>query len=244
MKALEVDNVRGSIRVRGYDGQTVEMTATKTIYASSESKLQAALQEVKLDITDKADTVSIYVDQPGHERSTRSSSHSHWGDRGYDVGFDFDIRAPRRTTLYLWTVNDGDINVQDIFGDFDVNNINGGIEMSNLSGSGRAHTINGPVKVAFASNPKTDSYFGSLNRDIEVSFQRNLSADLRFKSFNGGVYTDFPVTALPAISSTAARRNGKFVYKSDGYSGARVGNGGPTLEFDGFNGDVRILQAK
>lgn len=79
---------------------------------------------------------------------------------------------------------------------------------------------------------------------IEVAFQKNLSADLRYKTFNGGVYTDFPITSLPAAAGTAERRNGKFVYKSNGYSGARVGNGGPEIQFDGFNGNIRILQAK
>src|SRR5205823_3204550 len=39
-KVLEVDNVQGSIRVTGYDGRNVEMTATKTIRAASDDKMQ------------------------------------------------------------------------------------------------------------------------------------------------------------------------------------------------------------
>lgn len=76
-----------------------------------------------------------------------------------------------------------------------------------------------------------------------MTFQRNLSADLRYKTFNGGVYTDFQVSALPASVNTPERRNGKLVFRNQ-FQGARIGNGGPTLEFDGFNGNVRILQAK
>jgi len=243
-KVLEVDNVQGSIHVTGYDGRNVEMTARKTIRAASDDKMQTANREVKLDIADKADTISIYVDQPGHEHSTASSSHSHWSDHGYEVTFDFDFRVPRQTTLHLWTVNDGDINVANVSGDFDLNNINGGIELRDISGSGSAHTINGPVKAEFKSNPKDDSSFASLNGDIEAAFQPNLSADLRFKTFNGGVYTDFPVTALPAGPGTAERRNGKFVYKSNRFSSARIGNGGPEIVFDAFNGNVRILRIK
>src|SRR5437762_7324838 len=71
-KLLEVDAISGSIHVTGYDGRTVEMTATKTIHADSPEKIQTAKQEVKLDIADKADTIRIYVDQPGHEHSTTS----------------------------------------------------------------------------------------------------------------------------------------------------------------------------
>jgi DUF4097 and DUF4098 domain-containing protein YvlB len=243
-KVFEVDNVNGSIRVIGYDGRNVEMTAVKTISAASEDKVETAKREVKLDITDNADTIEIYVDQPGHEHSKTSSSHSHWTNHWYEVSFDFDIRVPRATTLHLWTVNDGEIDVRSISGEFDVNNINGGIEMRDISGSGRAHTINGPVTVMFTQNPKADSSFASLNGKINVTLQRNLNADLMYKTFNGGIYTDFDVTVLPRVQATATRRNGKFVYKSNDFSSARVGNGGPTLEFDAFNGDVRIMQAK
>ena len=63
-KVLEVDNVQGSIKVTGDDGRMVEMVANRTNRAESQSILQTAKQEVKLDIKDKADTVQIYVDEP------------------------------------------------------------------------------------------------------------------------------------------------------------------------------------
>jgi len=243
LKIFEVDNVNGRIRVIGYDGSNVEMVANKTIRAESQAALEMAKQEVRLDITDNADTINIYVDQPGHQRSTQFSTHSNWSNHGYEVTFDFDVRVPRGAAIRLWTVNGGSIEVQDVAGDFTVNNINGAIEMRNVAGSGRAHTINGPVNIGFASNPKGSSHFGSLNGDIEVTFRPDLSADLRFKTFNGGVYTDFPVTTVPTSTSTAERRDGKFVYRHE-FSQVRIGQGGPVLEFDGFNGNIRIRQGK
>jgi len=244
-KVLEVDNVGGSIRVTGYDGRSVEMVANKTIRAQNQDRLAAAKQEVKLDIQEKADTISIYVDHPGRDRDgSRSFSRSRWNDPGYEVAFDFEIRVPRSAAVRLWTINDGDIRLENITGDFLVNNINGRVDVSGVSGSGSAKTINGDVKVKFDNNPRQESSFASINGDIEVTFQRNLSADLRFKTFNGGIYTDFPTVALATIPPTPERRNGKFVYKSNGFSSVRIGSGGPEMEFDGFNGDVRILQAK
>jgi hypothetical protein len=246
-KILEVDNVQGSIRVTGYDGRNVEMVANKTIRAESDERLEAAKKEVRLDITDKSSTIQIYVDQPGNGRRDRSDSwrsRSYRRDRGYEVAFDFEIRLPRATRVSLRTVNGGDIRVQDVAGDFDVENVNGNIDLLEMSGSGRAYTVNGQMKAAFARNPSQASYFGSLNGDVDVTFQPNLSADLRFKSFNGGVYTDFPTAAMPSAAASAERRNGKFVYRSNQFSSARVGNGGPEIRFDGFNGNVRILRAR
>jgi hypothetical protein len=242
-RLLEVDAVFGSIRVTAHGGQNVEMVANKTVRAESQAKLQTARQEVRLDITDKSDTVRIYVDQPGHNRSRTSSRHSDWRDLGYEVKFDFDIRVPRQAAVHLWTVNDGDIHVQGIAGDFDVSNVNGDVELIGVSGSGRARTVNGRTKITFADNPKRNSSFATVNGAIEVAFQQDLSADLHFTTMNGGVYTDFPVTTLPSTGSVE-RRNGKFIYRGGRYSPVRVGNGGPELRFDGLNGDIRILQAR
>jgi len=242
-KVLEVDNLQGEIRVTGYDGRNVEMVVNKTIRAHSQEDMKAAKDRVRLDISDKVDAISIYVDHPGRQRSNRSSTRSNWSYPGYEVSFDFELRVPRQTELHLWTVTDGGIRVEGVVGDFDVSNVTGGIELSGIAGSGRAQTVNGSIDVRFAANPARSSSFKTVNGTIEVRFQRNLSADLRFKSFNGGVYTDFPVSALPTPVNAAQTRNGRFVYRNE-FEGARIGNGGPMLEFDGFNGDVRILQAK
>src|SRR4051812_41510502 len=62
-KVLEANNVQGSIRVTGHDGRDVEMIANKTIRAQSQDRMQRAKSEVNLHISDKSDTVNIYVDQ-------------------------------------------------------------------------------------------------------------------------------------------------------------------------------------
>jgi hypothetical protein len=235
-----VENVLGSIRVTGYDGSNIEVVANRTIQAESQERAEAARTEVTLDITPGTGGVNIVVDGPGYRRS---GDRTYSRFRGYRVFYDFEIRVPRQSEVRLSNVGEGDIEVENVTGDFTVENINGGIEMEAVSGSGRVHTINGSVTVVFTTNPRKDSHFGSLNGDVDVTFPQDLSADLRFKSFNGGVYTDFPVGALPEPVNQPERRNGKFVYRSE-YSGARIGNGGPMLEFDGFNGDVRIRRAK
>jgi hypothetical protein len=62
-----------------------------------------------------------------------------------------------------------------------------------------------------------------------------------FKTLNGQVYSDFDV-APRAISAAAVTENhdGKFVYRSNGISAGRAGNGGPELTFDTLNGSVRL----
>ena len=149
---------------------------------------------------------------------------------------------PHETGIYLRTVNDGEIEIKEVFGDYDIENINGGVEMSEAAGSGRVYALNGEVKVLFKKNPTAQSYFGSLNGDIDVTFTTNLSADFRLKTFNGEVYTDFPVTHIAGGTQTREHHKGKQVYKYDKASGVRIGNGGPEIELDAFNGDIHILK--
>lgn len=256
-KTVEIDNLYGGIHIVGYGGQEVQMTAAKAIRARSPEAMANAKTEVKLDITEKDSTLSLFVDGPfrchcrdgaaGYRdaapafRSHRDSSINYDRHPGYEVQYDFELKVPYQTNVYLRTVNRGDIRVENVAGDFDINNINGGVELSEVSGSGRAYALNRPLKALFSKNPKSASYFGSLNGLVEVAFPPDLSADLKFKTFNGHVYTDFTVTALPPAPAAAEHRDGKFVYRSSGFYGVRVGSGGPELKFDAFNRDIKII---
>ncbi|MGH9662209.1 MAG: hypothetical protein ACRD96_26910 [Bryobacteraceae bacterium] len=239
-RRIEVDNVSGGIRVAGHDSSTVELVATQTIQADTADDLARARQEVKLDISEPEGVVRLYVDGPFR----CDCGGSRRGRRGYSVRYDFELRAPRGAFYALSTVNQGDIRVEGLDGDYDVENINGGIEMVEVGGSGRVHGLNRPVKVLFKKNPRSNSSFGSLNGEIELVFLPGLSADFRIKTFNGKIYTDFPMTALAPLAPVAARRDGKFVFRTDRHSGVRVGQGGPEIKIDGFNGTIRILERK
>jgi hypothetical protein len=237
-KKVIVDNVFGSIHVQGYAGSEVRLVAHKRLTADSEEAAEHARREVTLEITQDANTVRFYVDGPFRCRDGGVHIHN---DPGYQVKYDFDLQVPRDTATDLKTINDGEIRIANVAGDYKVDNINGGVEMTDAAGSGKVYALNGKVRVTFRENPREKSSFGSLNGEVRVAFQPGLAADLRFKTFNGGVYTDFPVSYLPVPASAGERHNGKFVYKSSDWSAVRVGQGGPELSFDAFNGDIRIL---
>ena len=233
-----VDNVDGSIRVTGYSGSEVRLTAHKRLRADSAAAAEEARRDVKLDISQDANTVRFYVDGPFRCRDGGVHIHR---DPGYQVKYDFELQVPQDSGADLKTINDGEIVVSNLAGDYAVDNINGGIEMTEMSGSGKVYALNGRVKVTFRQNPRSKSSFGSLNGEVRVSFQPDLNADLRFKTFNGGVFTDYQVSYLPLPVATGERHGTKFVYKSSDWSAVRVGQGGPELSFDAFNGNIRIL---
>ncbi len=237
-KDLQVDNIWGSIEVTGYEGDTVELVAHKNIKARSEGRIQSAEQEVKLDITEEKNIIDIYVDGPFREQNKDRERRY---DLGYEVHYDFEIKVPRKTNIFIKTVTDGDIKVTGVDGEFEVRNVNGKIRMDDVAGSGIAHTVNGEVQVSFARNPKSDCSFKTINGDVEVAFIKDLSADFRLKSDFGDAYSDFPVSYLPTRSSaTTERKNGKYIYKSNRFIDVRIGSGGPEIKMDTLNGDILI----
>ncbi len=211
---VDVDNFDGSIQVTGANTGEIQVGVNKTIRAESKEKIQEAQRDVKLDISQSNNALRLYVDGPYRCRCGDGSINfrgSRW--YGYEVSYDFVLKIPRDTNVRLRTVNHGDIKVENTSGTFDVDNVNGGVEMLEVAGSGRAYALNRPLHVTFTKNPQANSYFGSLNGLVEVAFQPDLSADLRLKTFNGGLYTDFDVKAMPAGEPTTERRNGRFVYR-------------------------------
>lgn len=238
-----IDNINGSIEVTGYDGREVKMVARQTIFATSNSRLERAREEVTLEISERNNEIEIFVDAP-YRQSDGSINYRGWRHYGYEVSYDFEVQVPRDADVLLKTINDGEIRVENVRGDYILDNINGGIEFFGAAGSGRVYALNGDVKVKFVKNPESGCYFGSLNGDVDVSFRAGFSADLRFKTFNGDVFTDFDVTYLAPRQASVDRKKGKYVYKSDRSFGARVGSGGPELEFDAFNGDIHVIKTE
>jgi len=239
-KSLDIDNVWGSIQVIADAADKVDMTVARTTQAESKEKLAQAKKEVTLDITQQDGALKLYVNGP-FRCQCDNCRHSR-DDDGYRVKMDFQLHVPRDIDINLKTVNEGRVSVRDTNGNFLVRNVNGDIEMDNIAGSGTARTVNGPVTVSFRQNPRQNSDFKTVNGNIELRFPHDLSADFRLKTFNGGIFSDFPVTALPVHAIQEEHDGGKMVYRADRFTEVRVNSGGPQIQIENLNGDIRILE--
>jgi hypothetical protein len=238
--SLDIDNIFGSIEVTGGAGRQVEMTVTKTIRSESDAALERARKEVSLDITQDQGALKFYVNGPFRCHCDGCSGSRE--RQGYIVKMDFKVQVPAEIDLELRTVNDGRIHISNVTGSFLVRNVNGGIEMDSVSGAGSARTVNGPVTVAFRRNPQGNSEFHTINGAVELRFAPGLAADFRFKNMNGGIYTDYPVTALPVREVNEEHIGGKLILRADRTMGVRVGAGGPQIDVENLNGEIRILE--
>ena len=240
-RTLEIDNVFGSIEVSGTSGSEAQVTVNKSYRAESKEKLEEARRKVTIDITDRPDSLKLYVNGPF--RCDCNDGCGHRDFEGYVVKMDFHVQVPRDTDLRIKTVNEGRVSVRDINGKFLVRNVNGDIQMRNIAGPVSARTVNGPVKISFRQNPSEASDFETVNGGVELQFAKDLGADFRFKTMNGAIYSDFPASAMPASSMEEEHRGAKVIFRANRYTGVRIGSGGPQIKVENLNGDIRILES-
>lgn len=240
---LAIYNINGFIKIEGTSGSKVAFEVDKRMTAKTADVLETGKKEFKLQFEQKGDTVFAYIIEPFDSRPNRNN----WKEQNnrkieYDFTLDFTVKVPREINLVVSTINRGDVTVTDVAGALKVNNINGAIKMTNARGRTEARTINGNVDANYPASPPDQSSYYTLNGNINVSYPANLSADLRFKTFQGELYTDYPeATILPVeVTKNQEKKGDKTVYKLDKSTAIRIGNGGKTLRFETFNGNVYI----
>jgi hypothetical protein len=240
---LFIDNIFGGIDVRSADVAAVEVSIRKTIKAESQDRLAKAKAEVDLKITHKGNSVDLFVDGPfrDEERKRRAAR---WNDPGYIVVYEFTVKVPRRTRLGLKTVTDGDVAVRGVEGGFDVSNVNGKVTLEGLAGAGKADTVNGDLRAAFVRNPGADCAFKTVNGDVDLTFRDGLAADFRLKSMMGEALSDFAMIGLPDEPLRREQREGRTIFRREGFTGMRVGRGGPVVRCETLNGDILIRKSK
>ncbi len=232
---LEVDNVLGAITVTAADQSDIRLQAVRIARAETAAGLEQAGREVRLDVSQAGNRVRIYVDGPFRQKHARS-------DPGYIVRYEFTLTVPRRTSLRLRGISDGDIRVGGVEGPFDVSHVNGAVRLEGVSGSGRARTVNGAVHAAFRQPPAASCDFQTVNGAIELSLPDGLNADFRLRSINGEAWSDFDVTRRPAAPPTGERNEGRTRFARDRFHNLRVGQGGPLLTLQTVNGDMTIAR--
>jgi hypothetical protein len=228
---LVVENFAGAIHVAG-GGSQIEVTMVRHNHADSAERLEEAKRRVKLEISEEGGEVKFHQDyHSGHWR----------GDDEYRVEFDYDIQVPAGTALALENFN-SEIAVKGTSGDFKIHSFNGHIEVDDVTGAGSVDTFNGPVKLGFRRNPESDLKIHTFNGSVDAYFQPGLNAELSYKTFNGGVFSDFEM--MPVATKASGEGGTKYVYHSGRSGSGRIGQGGPTLAFEGFNGVIRLHEAK
>jgi hypothetical protein len=212
-RALEVDGrTNGSVNVRGWDGDSVRVTARLQAWGQSTVDAEAMLKEVRVT----SDGRSVRADGPaglGSHRSNWSASYVVWVPRQFDLTLD---------------ANNGGLSVAGVAGRLDLRTTNGSVALSNVGGDVHARTQNGSLNVELTGTSwqGTGLDAETQNGSVRLLVPDRYAALIETGTVNGRIETDFPVTLQGRL-----RRQQLSI---------PLNGGGKTLRVTTTNGSVRL----
>jgi hypothetical protein len=245
---VHVGLVFGSIKVTGYDGKDIIIEAT----------------EMELG-KNGGHNVKVNINGQNQDEDTKGMKRLNANKGGFEitanevnnlvkVGIDnphqpvaFLIKVPKKSSLKLSTVNNGNIEVDGVSGNFEISNVNGAINLKNISGSVSANTVSGNIVGTFTSATKTPMAFSNINGKIDISFPASFPANFKIKSDRGDIYSDFDMdlTAAPTGPKVISdKEKGLYKLNKDGWSYGKINGGGAEIMMKTMNGSIYIRKAK
>jgi hypothetical protein len=212
-RSLEIDGRQnGSIRVHGWDGDTVRVTARLQAHANSDAEARDLLKEVRI----VADGRRVRAEAPDDWRSREGWSAS------------YVVWVPRRFDLSLEALN-GALGVDGVSGRLDLRTTNGSVALSDVGGDVHARTQNGSLNVQLAGKGWDGAGLDAetQNGTVRLAVPDSYSAQLETGTVNGSIHTDFPVTIQGRISRRLS---------------LPLNGGGKTIRALTTNGTVRITR--
>ena len=224
-QTLTIKDVSGTIEATGVDGNQIEVDAEK----SGEDA-----DEVHFEVVPGGDGVVICAVFSGRHSSTSCDSGRgvHGSSDNVHARADFRIKVPKNLRFNAYNVN-GSVDAQSLGRPVEASSVNGKVDVSTASYA-RADSVNGSVHVRMGAADWQDTLaIKTVNGSIEMEMPANLAAEVSFRSVNGGLTSDFPITTTEISGRWGPKRiNGT------------IGNAanGRRLDVETVNGSVTIRQ--
>ncbi|HEX5970398.1 MAG TPA: DUF4097 family beta strand repeat-containing protein [Gemmatimonadaceae bacterium] len=186
-RSIEIDGRQnGSIRVQGWDGNDVKVTARLQANAESDADAQALLTGIRIT----SDGRHVSAEGPN-------------SDRGYRSGWSasYVVMVPRRFDLSLDAYN-GSLGVEGVTGRLDLSTHNGSVTLADVGGDVHARTQNGSLNVQLAGTSWNGEGLDAVTRNgsVRLAVPASYAATLETGTVNGRINTDIPITVQGRIS--------------------------------------------
>jgi hypothetical protein len=209
-----VRGINGPVEVRTAETDTAEVNVVSTISGAA-------------DFKDRGVVVEHAADEIVIRGEKNRGGFWGWLSGGGKVRHQVSLVLPRRIEFEARGVN-GPLSLGEVEGSVTLNGVNGRVEAAGAGGHFAASGVNGSIKVAVARLGADGMEMRGVNGSIEVRTQDALNANVEVRGHNGGLTLDVP-------NVTSQERSGRSkVY-------ARLGAGGPVMEFSGINGNIRFV---
>jgi Putative adhesin len=213
-QTVAVKTINGEVQAEPASGGEVEVSA---------QAFGRHADEVKFEVRQDADGVTICETYPNHDSCTGQSSGHNNNDHTRVV---YKIRVPAGNRFSARSVN-GNIQATNLERQVKVSTVNGTVKVSTRSWA-EAESVNGSVEAMMESTEWSGTlHLSSVNGAIRVGLPANANTDVDVRTVNGSFQSDFPVQANNFMSR---------------HIQGRVGSGGRELKLDSVNGSVHLVK--
>lgn len=227
----------GSITVKGYNGKDVVIQATIGAKKPTEKEQESEIPEKAKGMKRvTANRTGMVVEEENNEMKIYVAAH--------DDEVNLDIQVPIRTSMKLYSNDNGDMLVENVTGEIEASNSDGNLTLKNISGSAVAHAYDGELVVTFNQiDPGKPMSFSSYDGDIDVTFPSTVKATVMIKTDDGEVYSDFDID-LKANQKQRVKderkSGGRYRISFGEYVTGTINGGGPEFQFVSYDGNVYI----
>ncbi|HME36426.1 MAG TPA: DUF4097 family beta strand repeat-containing protein [Candidatus Sulfotelmatobacter sp.] len=216
---IELDNINGDVHISSWDRNEVKVDAVK--YADSKERLD----EAKIEIDSRSDSLSIRTKYPDHDHTWN------WGSHNNPAGVEYTLTVPRTARLDEIKLINGALDVSGVSGEVNASLINGRLEAHNLAGRARLSTINGRLEARFDQLAGNSVELNSVNGSVELTIPSDSKAELEASTVSGGISNDFGLHV----------NHHQFV----GHDlRGELGTGGTRIKLNNVNGKIAIRHAQ
>lgn len=186
-RSIEIDGRQnGSIRVRGWDGDSVRVTARLQANGRTDDDARQTLAGVRIT----ADGRGVRADGPS----------AGWRDRG-GWSASYVVAVPRHFDLAL-VAHNGSLRVGDVQGHMDLRTENGSVGLDDVGGDVHARTQNGSLSVQLGGARWDGQGLDAetQNGSVRLAVPDHYAAQLETGTVNGRINSDIPITVQGDVS--------------------------------------------
>ena len=216
---IELDNINGDVHISSWDQNQVKVDAVK--YADTKERLD----EAKIEIDSRNDSLSIRTKYPDHNQSWN------WGSRNNPASVEYTLTVPRTARLDEIKLINGALDINGVSGEVSASCINGRLEAHNLAGRARLSTINGHLDARFDQLAGSSVELNSVNGSVQLTIPSDSKAEIEASTVSGGIDNDFGLHV----------NHHQFV----GHNlRGELGSGGTRIKLANVNGRIEIRHAQ
>jgi DUF4097 and DUF4098 domain-containing protein YvlB len=225
---VNIRSISGSVKVTGYDGEVIVVTATKQgrdrELVSIEDNSTSNRVEVRDRYPERCNcNVSVHFEVKVPRRITyRFDSFSSVSGDVEVAGVSGDLRAKSVS---------GNVHIQGAAGNVNATSVSGNVEVGEVAGTVSAKSTSGNVQVQIVRLESTGNMeFTSVSGNVTVRVPDNLDAEVDMSALSGDLRSDFPIQIE------------KKEYGPGRTARGRLGNATRRVKMSSISGDLSLLR--